>query len=85
VLAPAFDVNPNPHRSDHVLTLDGRVGIPDPTVVLDTHDLYRIPRARANAILDDVRRAVATWQQVARRAGLSTDEISRMQRVFGAL
>lgn len=82
VLAPAFDVNPNPHRRDHVLTLDGKVAIPDPAVVLETHDLYRLSTKRAQALLDEVRTAVSAWQQVARRLGLASDEIARMQPVF---
>lgn len=83
-LAPAYDMNPNPFRTDHVLTLDGRLAIPDVRLILETADLYRVSKQQAQTIVDDVRDVVASWRDEARRAGLAGDELTRMQSVFAA-
>jgi serine/threonine-protein kinase HipA len=81
-LAPAYDMNPNPFRSEHVLSIDGRLAIPDVALLLETADLYRLTANRAREIVKEVRGAVAPWAEEARRAGLRSDEVSQMQAVF---
>ncbi len=83
-LAPAFDVNPSVARFEHTLTLDGASAQPDPNLVMATAGLYRLAPARAQAIFDEVRRAVAGWRAVARAHGLGGFETQQMQRVFQA-
>jgi serine/threonine-protein kinase HipA len=81
-LAPAFDMNPNTYRDTHVLSLDGAVVTPDVDAVLATSELYRLPRSRADALVQEVRAVVGGWKDEARAAGLGSTEIARMQRAF---
>ncbi|MDB4969676.1 MAG: hypothetical protein JWN44_5365 [Myxococcales bacterium] len=83
-LSPAYDVNPNPHKSDHALTLDGSTSTPDIHVVLSTAALYRLVDAKAKSIIAAVGNAVASWRDEARRIGLPQSELARMENVVQA-
>jgi serine/threonine-protein kinase HipA len=83
-LAPAFDVNPNVDKSEHVLNLDDVDNRPSLTTVLNTASFYRLNEATAMAIIDKVVAAVSRWQTVARQAGISRAEIELMASAFGA-
>ena len=82
VLSPAFDVNPNPDKDDHVLTLDGDHASPASEVVLATRDFYRLSAAQARHIEREVRDAVRGWEVLARQAGLRNAEIELMRVVI---
>lgn len=81
-LAPAYDVNPNPFRTDHVLTFDGRTSSPDLDVVMETSDFYRVNAARSHELFHEVRDVVKDWESEARQSGVSGDEVTRMRSVF---
>lgn len=81
-LAPAFDVNPSPEKREHSLALDGTVRIPDLDLVRETAPLYRLSASRADEVVSEVSRAVARWQDVARDAGLPSEEIERLATAF---
>lgn len=83
-LAPAYDVNPNPHRDTHSLTIDGCSAEPDASLALSTAELYRVGAARAAAILAEVDRAVRDWRNAAAHAGVSRSEIALMERVIAS-
>jgi serine/threonine-protein kinase HipA len=82
VLSPAFDVNPNPDKDDHVLTLDGDDASPESSVVLATRDFYRLSVARAQQIEGEVREAIRGWEPLARQTGLRGAEIDLMRGVI---
>lgn len=82
VLSPAFDVNPNPDKHDHVLTLDGEDASPDSAVLMATRDFYRLSAARAGQIEKEVRDAVRGWTGLARKVGLRNAEIDQMHGVI---
>lgn len=82
VLSPAFDVNPNPDKNDHVLTLDGEDASPDSAVLMATRDFYRMRAARAGQIEKEVRDAVRGWTGLARKVGLRNAEIDLMHGVI---
>ncbi len=84
VLSPAFDVNPNPDKGEHVLTLDGADGSPDSALVLGNHGFYRLSAERAAEVEGEVRNAVRPWADVARKAGLRNAEIEGMRGVIDA-
>lgn len=81
-LSPAFDMNPSPDKRDHTLLLDGQSSEADPGLVMETAELYRLTRARAEAIRTEICAAVSRWTSVAQRCGLRGLEIDRMKRVF---
>ena len=83
-LAPAYDMNPNPHKADHALLLDDSVAAPDVDVVVATAELYRLDRQATSRIVDEVSTVVATWKDLARGSGLPRSEIELMETVFQA-
>ncbi|MDX2226770.1 MAG: HipA domain-containing protein [Verrucomicrobiae bacterium] len=81
-LSPAFDMNPHPGKTEHVLTLDGSSRAPDMAAVLRTADLYRLSPAEAMDIVQLTKEVVATWRVMAKQMGLPRSEIQRMEPVF---
>jgi serine/threonine-protein kinase HipA len=65
-LAPAFDVNPMPSKTEHELALDARDRTPDLQIVVSTHRTYRLSLSRAKEILSDVHTRVLDWPNIAR-------------------
>lgn len=81
-LSPAFDINPNPARAAHAISLDGSSYFPDVKTVLETAELYGLKRHNASAILDDMAAAVSTWRDEAKKLGISRQEVQLMAPVF---
>jgi len=81
-LAPAFDMNPNPHKADHALTLDGNLAAPNLSAVRNTAELYRLTATEALAIENEVRVSVANWKASAVRLNLPRSEILTMANVI---
>lgn len=81
-LAPAFDINPNPAKSDHALTWDGKSAAPLLRTVVDTAAYYRLDAAAAQAIVDQVMAAVGSWRERAVELGIPRMEIQMMEPVF---
>jgi serine/threonine-protein kinase HipA len=83
-LSDAFDMNPDGTKARHALTLDGYSAEPDVATMLQTADFYRLRAGRAKAIVDEVRRAVATWRDEASCQGLPASELQQMESVIQA-
>jgi serine/threonine-protein kinase HipA len=83
-LSPAFDMNPNPGKREHALTLDGISALPALQTALETAGFYRVDEAQAHRIVVQVQDAVGTWRQEAAALNLSRPEIQRMEHVFQA-
>jgi serine/threonine-protein kinase HipA len=83
-ISPAYDMNPNPTRAEHALTLDGATAAPALDPILDTAELYRLDRPGARRLIAEVEQAVSGWKPEARRAGRSRLEITRMESAFRA-
>lgn len=81
-LAPAYDMNPNLDKREHVLLLDEVSAEPDIDNVVATAEYYRLKPASAGKILTQVRAAVSGWKQTARALGLSRSELQRMEAAF---
>ncbi|MEO6155154.1 MAG: HipA domain-containing protein [Thermomonas sp.] len=82
VLSPAFDVNPNPDKHEHVLTLDGSDASPDSGLLMATRDFYRLTRARAEQIEQEIRGVIRGWKALARQLGIRNTEIQLMGGVI---
>ena len=82
VLSPVFDVNPNPDKDAHVLTLDEADPTPDTAILLANHAYFRLDGVRAQAILEQVRDATRQWRKIAREARARETEISLMEAVI---
>jgi len=83
-LAPAFDVNPNIDKSDHVLNIDDIDNRPDLQTVLHTAAFYGLSAKQAQQILGDVLTAVDQWTAVAQRVGISRADIELTASAFAA-
>jgi serine/threonine-protein kinase HipA len=74
-LAPAFDVNPNIDKSEHVLNIDDSDNRPNLKTVLSTAAFYGLTTDQAQKIIDDVIAVVANWRQLAKKIGVSSADI----------
>ena len=81
-LAPAFDVNPNPDKDVHVLALDAADPTPDTSVLMAQHAYFRLDADAARAIVEEVRTAVRSWSDEAKRLRAKGQEISLMEAVI---
>lgn len=81
-LAPAFDVNPNPDKDVHVLTLDEADPTPDTSVLAAQHAYFRLGAEAAKAIIEEVRAAVRAWPSEAREQGAGRHTVSLMEAVI---
>lgn len=81
-LAPAFDVNPNPERHDHALTIDEDNHFGDLACVAKTCRQYQLKEKEAHEIIDRVREVVGKWRERARGVGLKAAEIELMEAAF---
>lgn len=81
-LAPVFDINPAPEKAEHGLALNETLRVPDLEVVRETARLYRLSAARRDEIIEEVRRAVAGWSQVARAVEVPRAEVELLAPAF---
>ncbi len=90
-LDPAFDVNPNVDKAEHVLNLDDADNRPSLKTVLGTAIFYGLADDQAWQIVEEVAAAVDGWQDAARRAGIARADVAlrdvshlaEMERVMG--
>lgn len=81
-LAPAYDMNPSLAKAEHALLLDEVSPMPGIAPVFATCEYYRLDRTRAEAIVQEVREAVAGWRSLAAGLDLPGDEMRRMESVI---
>lgn len=82
LLSPAFDVNPNPDKREHVLNINESDNQPDLDVVLQTAEWYELSQTEARKIIKEVVDVVQKWTALASRKGISSIEIAFMKRAF---
>lgn len=82
ILAPAFDVNPNIERQDHVLLLDGQSGTVGLKEVLLSCDYYSLDHDEAVEIIERVVDVVSGWRSVASNLGIRKSEIALLEAAF---
>jgi len=83
-LAPAFDVNPNIDKAEHVLNIDDVDNRPSLETVLGTAAFYGLGDGPARQAVEEVAAAVDGWQGAARRAGISGADIDLTVGAFSA-
>lgn len=82
-LSPAFDMNPNLDKHDHVLNLDDSDNRPNMDTVRSTAEWYGLTSQRADEIVDNILETVAQWREVAAKIGISNADIELMAPPFG--
>lgn len=83
-LAPAFDVNPNVDKAEHVLNLDDVDNRPSLRTVLATASFYGLDDEQAARIVEEVASAVDSWRSAARRARIAAADIELTSVAFSA-
>lgn len=83
-LAPAFDVNPNVDKAEHVLNLDDVDNRPSLRTVLATASFYGLDDEQAARIVEEVASAVDGWRNAARRARVAAADIELTSVAFSA-
>lgn len=83
-LAPAFDVNPNFDKAEHVLSIDETDNRPSLETVLGTAAFYGLGDDHSRQVVEEVAAAVDGWQDAARRAGIAGADIDLTEGAFSA-
>lgn len=83
-LAPAFDVNPNIDKAEHVLNIDDSDNRPSLETVLGTAKFYGLSVDRARQIINEVASTIDGWQDAARRAGIARGDVELTATAFTA-
>lgn len=81
-LAPAFDLEPRPDRSTHVLAIDESDTRPDLATLRATARFYRLNAAAAARIESEVRVAVGTWRGLAATLAFGPDDCDLLAAVL---
>jgi len=82
VLSPAYDMNPNTERRELSIAIDEVNASCDVDVALRAASGYGLSAADADAIVTEVRTAVAKWRSEAASMGIARGEQNRMQSAF---
>lgn len=83
-LAPAFDVNPNVDKADHVLNIDDVDNRPSIDAVRNTAMFYGLTEARGDALIEEVMGAIDGWRAQARRMRIAAADIEVTAAAFSA-
>lgn len=83
-LAPAFDVNPNIDKAEHVLSIDDVDSHPSLETVLATAQFYGLFADRARQVIEEVASAVDGWRDASRRAGIAAADVELTAGAYSA-
>jgi serine/threonine-protein kinase HipA len=83
-LAPAFDVNPNIDKAEHVLNIDGVDSRPSLETVLSTARFYGLSPDRAGQVVEEVASVVDGWRDAARKVGIAAADVELSAGAFSA-
>jgi len=81
-LAPAFDVNPNIDKSEHVLNIDDTDNRPSLNTVLSTAEFYGLTSVQAKQTIDEVLEVTSNWRETARKVGIPKADIELTASAF---
>jgi len=68
-LAPAFDVNPNIDKAEHVLNIDDTDNRPSLDTVLSTAEFYGLMPDRAKRVVNEIANIVGSWARCCAAGG----------------
>src|SRR5580658_10853238 len=81
-LAPAFDLNPNTDRADHVLNIDETDNRPSLAAVIATSEWYVKSKDRGAAIVAEVLHETRQWRRAARTLKIARADIELTAAAF---
>ena len=81
-LAPAFDLNPNTDRADHVLNIDEHDSRPSLATVIETSEWYVESKDRGAAIVAEVLHETRKWRRAAQALKIARADIELTAAAF---
>ncbi len=81
-LAPAYDMNPDPHGAGLKLNISETDNAQDIDLALSVAPVFRVKQKHAREIVSEIARAVNQWRSVAASHGLSRVAQDRVSRAF---
>ena len=81
-LAPAFDLNPNTDRAEHVLNIDEQDSRPSLATVIETSEWYVESKDRGAAIVAEVLHATQQWRRAAQALKIARADIELTAAAF---
>ncbi len=81
-LAPAYDMNPDPHGAGLKLNISETDNAQDIDLALSVASVFRVKQKRAREVVSEVTAAVQEWRAVAMSHGLPNTVQDRMRRAF---
>jgi serine/threonine-protein kinase HipA len=81
-LAPAFDLNPNTERADHVLNIDESDNRPSLATVIETSEWYVESKDRGRAIVEQVLHETRAWRRAAQALKIARADIELTATAF---
>jgi len=81
-LAPAFDLNPNTERADHVLNIDESDNRPSLATVIETSEWYVGSKDRGRVIVTEVLHETRKWRQAAQALKIARGDIELTATAF---
>ena len=81
-LSPAFDINPNIDKADHVLNLDINDNRPLFKSLIASAEYYELSHEQAQEIIDEVLDTTQGWESKAKKLKISNAEIELMRAAF---
>jgi serine/threonine-protein kinase HipA len=81
-LAPAFDLNPNTDRADHVLNIDESDNRPSLSTVIETSEWYVGSKDRGRAIVEQVLHETREWRLAAQALRIARADIELTATAF---
>jgi len=82
VLSPAYDINPNNEKTVFATSIDNTGAQNTIELALKAARGFRLPIARAQEILEEIKTAVSEWRNVAKQYGISEQSIKIMAPAF---
>ena len=81
-MAPAFDVNPNLDKAEHVLNIDETDNRPSLATVIETAEWYLPSKDRGAEIVDEILERTRQWRSAAEHAGIARADIELTAGAF---
>lgn len=81
-LAPAYDMNPDPHGAGLKLNISESDNAQDLDLALEVAKVFRLKDKRAREIVDEIIGATSRWRAVATDHGIPRTAQDRMRRAF---
>jgi serine/threonine-protein kinase HipA len=82
-LSPAYDINPDPQGNGLSLNISDDDNSLSLDLAREVAEYFRLSRAQADSIIDEVRQSVAQWRVTANEIGIPRGEQEMLRRAFG--